>query len=198
MFDPLVASITVWFQPEHYWQLMPWVMALALAVFSLFFEDIALIIGIAILQHNAALALPVFFGLYVGVTGGDMLIYTAGRWLKHMPFIARRLDKPATQRRVGLIRAKMLPMLVLCRAIPASRFPTFLAAGVVRVPLMTYTAISLVTVGAWVAMILFGGYNLARFVEQSIGISASWLLLPLAMAILTVTFFHARGNRYAV
>lgn len=187
-----------WFHPEHYWQLTPVLMALTLGFFSLFFEDIALILGIAILQHDAILLVPVILGLYLGITGGDLLIYSAGRWLQHLPWVSRRLCRPATQSRVAIMRARILPMLVVCRAIPASRLPTFLAAGVVQVPLAKFVAISLSTVALWVGFIIFGGVNIARVFEQLLGFSSTWLLLPLATLMGAAVFFHTKGRRYAL
>lgn len=196
--DPWWAMVADWFRPEHYWQLSPLVMAVALALLSLVFEDVALLIGVAILHHEAGHLLPVVLGLYFGITGGDMLLYTAGRWLQHLPFIARRLTRPATQSRVARMRTQLLPMLVICRVIPASRLPTFLAAGLVRVPFARYAAISLLTVGVWVALVTFGGFNLARAVESMLGISSAWLLLPVALLMAGATLYHAKGRRYAV
>lgn len=191
-------TVGEWFHPEHYWQLTPLMMALALGFFSLFFEDIALILGVAILHHDATLVMPVILGLYFGITGGDLLIYSAGRWLQHLPWVARRLAKPSTQTRIATIRGRMIPMLFICRGIPASRLPTFLAAGVVRVSVAKFVAISLITVALWVGLIVFGGFNLARVVEQNFGFSSLWLLLPLAMLMLSAVYFHAKGRRYAV
>lgn len=197
MLDSLLMMVGDWFHPEHYWQLTPLVMALALAVFSLFFEDIALILGVAIVHHDATLLTPVLLGLYFGITAGDMLIYSAGRWLQHLPWVARRLAKPTTHARITTLRARMIPMLFICRVIPASRLPTFLAAGVVQVPLVTFVAISLTTVALWVALIVFGGFNLARVVEQMFGFSSAWLLLPLVALMLSAVVFHSKGRRYA-
>lgn len=191
-------TVGEWFHPEHYWQLTPLMMALALGFFSLFFEDIALILGVAILHHDATLVMPVILGLYFGITGGDLLIYSAGRWLQHVPWVARRLEKPSTQARIATIRGRMIPMLFICRVIPASRLPTFLAAGVVRVSVTKFVAISLITVALWVGLVVFGGFNLARVVEQNFGFSSLWLLLPLAMLMLSAVYFHAKGRRYAV
>ena len=198
MLDALLMTVGDWFHPEHYWQLTPLVMALALGFFSLFFEDIALILGVAILHHDATLLMPVMLGLYFGITGGDVLIYSAGRWLQHLPWVARRLAKPQTHARITTLRGRMIPMLFICRVIPASRLPTFLAAGVVRVPFAKYVALSLTTVALWVALIVLGGFNLARVVEQMFGFSSLWLLLPLAVFMGSALFLHAKGRRYAV
>jgi len=163
----------------------------------LFFEDIALILGVAILHHDATLLMPVILGLYFGITGGDVLIYSAGRWLQHLPWVARRLAKPTTQTRISTIRVRVIPMLFICRAIPASRLPTFLAAGVVRVPFVKFVTISLTTVALWVALIVFGGFNLARVVEQTLGFSSLWLLLPFVSLMGSAVYFNARRCRYA-
>jgi membrane protein DedA with SNARE-associated domain len=156
-----------------------------------------LLVGVAILQHDAVRTLPVLLGLYGGITGGDVLIYAAGRWLQHVPFISRRLEKPSMQGRIIKMRVRILPMLMICRAIPASRLPTFLAAGVLRVPLVKYMAISLFTVAVWLGVVVFGGSNLARITQEMYGISPAWLLIPFVAFIMGGGLFHLHGRRYA-
>ncbi len=190
--------ITEWFQPEHFLLLSPVVMAIALAGFSLIFEDVAIIIGIALLHQDASLAVPVFCGLYFGIILGDALLYAAGRWLQHVPWVARKLASGKTQSRLPGLRSKVLPMLVICRAIPASRLPTFLAAGVLRVPLAYFLSIIVVTAALWVALVVFIGFNVANAIEGYFGFSSGWLLLPLVLCIIFLSLRHSKKQKYVI
>ena len=175
--------------PEFYLQFSPWLIALALGLLSLLFEDIALVLGVALVHRAPEFGMPIFIGLYIGIVAGDLMLYGAGRWLKHWPRLQRWLDQPQIQRRAELLRGNLWPLIVLCRAIPVSRLPTFVAAGLLKVPVLPFTLVIATTVLAWVGLILFGGVNLTQFVEMTLGISALWLLLPLVMLWLASTIY---------
>ena len=197
-FVAYLAMFVEWFQPEHFLLLSPVVMALALAGFSLIFEDIAIIIGIALLHRDASLAVPVFCGLYFGIIFGDVMLYMAGRWLQHVPYIARKLASEKAQIRMNGLRAKLLPMLVMCRAIPASRLPTFLAAGVLRIPIAQFLCIIMLTVAVWVTLVVFVGFNAANAIENYFGFSSGWLLVPIILCLIIVSIRHSKKQKYAV
>lgn len=176
--------------PEFYQQFSPWMLALALGLLTLLFEDVALLIGVGFVHQSPELALPVGVGLYAGIVIGDLLLYGAGRWLQHWPRLARWLAQPRIAQRATLLRGNLWPLIILCRAIPASRLPTFVAAGLLRVPALRFALVIAVSVLLWVGMVLAGGVSLIRFVEMSLGISALWLLLPLGLIWLTSLIYH--------
>ena len=196
--DTVLMAAAGLFQPEFYLQHGPVVLAIALGVFSLFFEDIAILIGIAIVQHDMVLMQAVLLGLYAGFITGDMLIYAAGRWLKHAPFIARRMATAKAQAWVVRMRGHMIPMLVICRAIPASRLPTFLAAGILKVPALKYLCISMMTAGIWVTVTVIVGVNIVQMFERSVGFSSVWLLVPLIGLAIVMTLRHMKVKPNAV
>lgn len=175
--------------PEFYLQFSPWLIALVLGLLTLLFEDVALVLGVALVHRAPEFGVPIFIGLYIGIVAGDLMLYGAGRWLKHWPRLQRWLDQPQIQRRAELLRGNLWPLIVLCRAIPVSRLPTFVAAGLLKVPVLPFTLVIATTVLAWVGLILFGGVNLTQFVEMTLGISALWLLLPLVMLWLASTIY---------
>mgnify|MGYP003386417936 CR=1 FL=1 len=186
----LTTLVASWFEPMSYWQLSPVGLAVALALFSLLFEDVALLIGIATLNHNRDVAMPVFLGLFFGIVIGDVMLYATGRWLKNISMVQRFLARPSTHQRAVILKKNLLPMLVISRGIPASRLPTFLLAGVVRLNFMTFFSIIVPTVLLWVVLILFAGLNLAHLFEQSFGFSSTWLLLPLGILAVLFPFIN--------
>lgn len=192
MFEFFTVLVASWFEPMSYWQLSPVGLAVALGLFSLLFEDVALLIGIATLNHNHTLAMPVFLGLLVGIICGDILLYAAGRWLKNIPMIERFVARHATHERGLILKKNLLPMLVISRCIPASRLPTFLLAGVLKIRFLLFCSIIIPTVLLWVGLILFAGVNVSHFVEQTFGFSSVWLLLPLGMFFIVYTMVKKR------
>lgn len=177
-----------WFDPMTYWLLSPIVLAIGLGLLSLLFEDIALLLGIALLHHDSTLAYYIFSGLFLGILLGDFSLYIAGRWLKNMPFVTQMLMKPKMQRVSTKIGQHIIPMLIICRAIPASRLPTFLTAGVLKTPFKIFALIIVPSVLLWVTLILFAGFNLTHFVEETLHISSFWLLLPFLMIALSLPY----------
>ncbi len=173
-----------WFDPMTYWVLSPIMLALALGAFSLLFEDIALFIGIAVIHHDPVLILPVFIGLYGGIVSGDLLLYGTGRWLNRLVLVKNLIQKPSVTNAVTNLRRRLWPMILISRAIPASRLPTFLAAGLMRVSMISFSLVILTSVALWTAFILFGGASLLHFVETKLNISPFWLLLPLIFFLL--------------
>lgn len=185
------------FHPEYYAQMAPFVIAISLAVFSLFFEDVALLIGIALTQLNAALLLPVLLGLMCGFLMGDMLIYSAGRWLQHLSWVARRINGPSTAARIRQLRGRIIPALFICRMIPASRLPTFIAAGVLKVPTLTYFGISMISASLWIGVTVLAGVNILRQFEAIAGFSSAWLLIPMIGVLAYTLFRQPKAGAYA-
>lgn len=195
--DGLLISIGGLFHPEYYAQMAPLVIAVSLAALSLFFEDVALLIGIALTQLNATLLLPVLLGLMGGFLMGDMLIYSAGRWLQHLSWVARRINGPSTAARIRLLRGRIIPALFICRMIPASRLPTFIAAGVLKVPALTYFSISVISASLWIGVTVLAGVNILRQFEAIAGFSSAWLLIPMVGLLLFTLLRQPKAGAYA-
>lgn len=186
------------FHPEYYAQMAPFVIAVSLAAFSLFFEDVALLVGIALTQHNAALLMPVLLGLFCGFISGDMLIYSAGRWLQHLPWIDRNIRRPRAAARIRHLRSRIVPALFICRMIPASRLPTFIAAGVLKVPTLTYFSISVTSASLWIGFTVLAGVNILRQFESLVGFSSSWLIIPVLGLFVFSLIRQPKVGAYAV
>lgn len=196
-----VDALLMWFgglfHPDYYAQMAPFFVAISLAALSLFFEDVALLIGIALTQHHAALLTPVLLGLFFGFITGDMLIYAAGRWLQHLSWVARRINSPGAVARIAQLRGRIIPALFICRMIPASRLPTFIAAGVLKVPTLTYFAISITSASLWIGVTVLAGVNILRQFENILGFSSAWLLIPLLGLLLFTLFRQPKAGAYA-
>ena len=190
--DIFLLNIQSWahslFDPATYWQLSPLMLALALAAFSLLFEDVALLIGVVIVHQDPQTALQVFLGLYGGIALGDMLLYAAGRWMNRMAFIQQHMQKPRFMQVIEKLRSNVWMMLIATRAIPASRLPTFVAAGLMRVPMPLFTVIIMSTVLLWTAIVLFVGVNIVEIFRNTFGFSPAWLLVPMLFFILKPLF----------
>lgn len=183
-----------WFNPDYYMQMSPWAMAAALGLLTLLFEDVALLIGVALAHSKPSLLMPLFIGLYTGILLGDVLLYAAGRWLKDIGFVKRWMDKGGIAVKTEAVRKNFLPMLILCRAIPATRLPTLVIAGLLRYNLPVFILIIATSVLFWVGAILLGGINLVTYMEMVLGFSSLWLLPFIAMLSFLPLFFKRRSK----
>jgi membrane protein DedA with SNARE-associated domain len=160
----------------------------------LLFEDVALLIGVALAHSNPALLTPLFIGLYVGILLGDVLLYAAGRWLKDVGYVRRWMEKGGIATKTETVRKNFLPMLIVCRAIPATRLPTLVTAGLLRYNLPVFILVIATSVLFWVSAILLGGINLVTYMEMVLGFSSLWLLPFVAMLSLLPLFFKRRSK----
>lgn len=137
-------------------------------------EDAAVLSGGFLASMNMMAARPAFLACFLGIWAGDVGLY----------FIARQFGRPLVSRFWGknertmekLARSEAwfgrhgLLSLVICRVIPGTRLPTYLTAGLLRMPVLSFSGITGLLAAIWVA----GGF---------------WLVGQLGKA--SPDFFHA-------
>lgn len=134
----------------------------ALLIFgsALVLEDVA-VLGAALLAVNSMISLPwaagsSFAGIWLGDLGLYGLAFYYGRpvlekrWFKHL--IGKKLDFGRSE---AWFRDHGVLAVVLSRAIPGTRLPTYLAAGLLKVPAMRFLATTAAACAVWVT-VLFG------------------------------------------
>lgn len=163
----------------------PWIIGLSIGFLALILEEAALLLSIAIVSSMIAPLWPVAIGLYAGIVAGDMLLYGAGRWLLSWrwfaKFMARRKIKLMKRSAGWKVNNKSWFMIAIARAIPASRLPTFVAAGMLKTSILPFTIIILSSAFLWVGLALLGGMNALQLFELSFGIPPYWLFAPVLL-----------------
>lgn len=129
-----------------------------LIVLSTFVSEDFTCIGAALLAGVGAL--PQWIAgtsVFVGIWLGDALLYGlargAGFRLRRWGWLRRRLNSPRVREAETWFQKRGWAMLWLCRVIPGARLPTYLAAGVVRLPVLRFLAVTGAAALLWTAAI---------------------------------------------
>ncbi|MBE7437535.1 MAG: VTT domain-containing protein [Spirochaetales bacterium] len=172
-----------------------------IALFTFFSEDLACIAA-GHLAARAQMGLPAATAAaYLGIVTGDLLLYWAG-YAGGGLFTKTRLGRhlltaETLARGKRWIEQKGPAMVILSRFLPGTRLPTYVAAGVLRMPVHRFAALLLVAALLWTPLLvivsfLSGSYllerfqetpPLVRFVSMAGLILCIWLLSRLALSL---------------
>lgn len=131
-----------------------------LIVLSTFVSEDFTCIGAALLAGVGALprwvaGASVFGGIWLG----DALLYGlargAGFRLRRWSWLRRWLHSPRVREAEAWFQKRGWAMLWLCRAIPGARLPTYLAAGVARLPVLPFLAVTGAAALLWTAAVFW-------------------------------------------
>jgi len=147
----------------------------ALLIFgsALVLEDLA-VLSAALLALNRTVSLPwaagsSFAGIWFGDLGLYWLALRYGRpvldvpWLKHI--LGKKVDLNRSER---WFQSHGVAAIVVSRVIPGTRLPTYLAAGLLKVPAASFLTITAAACAIWVAVLFtlsyqFGTTVVSRF-----------------------------------
>lgn len=173
-------------------------------------EDLTCILGGLLASQGVVPLWAAIAACALGIFLGDMLLYFLGYWFGEPALKRAPLKWLVTERSIKHIghwfhrRGGML--IIISRFIPGTRIPTFVGAGVLRMPLKKFVFFFLVAVLAWTPVLVGASYAagevVLRWVERYDTI-AIYILIGL---IFTMWFlFHQvlplltwRGRRMAL
>ena len=132
-------------------------------------EDIA-VLGAALLVVNSMVTLPwaaasSFAGIWIGDFGLYVLARHFGRpvfersWFKRL--IGKKIDLARSE---GWFRDHGTAAIVISRAVPGTRLPTYLAAGLLKVPLIRFLTVTGAACVIWVAVLFGFSYHVGMMV----------------------------------
>jgi len=143
----------------------------ALLIFASTFvlEDVA-VLGAALLVVNSMISLPwaassSFAGIWLGDLGLYWLALHYGR-----PVFDRRWFKKLLGKKIDLSRSESWfqnhgsAAIVLSRALPGTRLPTYLAAGLLRVPAVRFLTMTAAACAVWVVVLFWVSYHAGMMV----------------------------------
>jgi membrane protein DedA with SNARE-associated domain len=174
-------------------------------IFGLTFvlEDVA-VLGAALLVANSMVSLPWAAGSsFAGVWFGDLGLYFLalrfGRPVLDRSWFKRLMGKVDLRRSEGWFRNHGAVAIFLSRAIPGTRLPTYLAAGLFKVPASRFLTFTGAACLIWVAVLFWLSYHVgmmvisgfemfrseaAKLAACAVGAAAlAWLLRKLARKI---------------
>ena len=153
-----------------YWPIGAQLVAIILLTFVS--EDLTCI-GAALAAVSGAVPYWVaWLGAFVGIWIGDVLLYgfarVFGDRLRRKTWARGFFDAPRIQKAEAWFSERGLAVLWICRWIPGTRLPSYLAAGLVRLPLSSFLAITGIMAFVWTVLI----FVLASLAGVAIG---DWL-----------------------
>ncbi len=145
-----------WF-PSGFFSWPSGVQFLTIILLTFVSEDLTSI-GSALLAYTGALPWGIAWsGAFVGIWMGDALLYAFARvfggrlraagWAKGM------LDSPRVKDAEGWFKKRGMAVLWICRWIPGTRLPSYLAAGFVRLPFLPFLWVTGLMALLWTVLI---------------------------------------------
>ena len=143
--------------------------ALLIFASALVLEDVA-VLGAALLVVNSMVSLPwaagsSFAGIWFGDLGLYLLALRFGRPVFEKSWFKRLFGKKTDlARSEAWFRDHGAAAILLSRAVPGTRLPTYLAAGLLRVPAGRFIAITALACVVWVAALFGFSYHIGMMV----------------------------------
>jgi membrane protein DedA with SNARE-associated domain len=156
-----------------------------IAVGSFVSEDLALISAVALVQTGVLPLLVGFLAAAGGIFVGDLLLFYAGRY-----GLKRVLSKKSNQRFDAFGRSGWSRFAVFfARFIPGARFPTYVGAGLARMPGLEFAAITGIAVVLWTGL----GFWIGKFVPGAwIEAHLSTIVAGLVVLFVVITIASKR------
>ncbi len=166
----------------------PILQALTLGLATFVQEDVPTVTAAALAAAGALSTLAGFWGIFLGIWVGDLLLFgmarVLGRPVMELAWVKKRISATQVTRQEAWFSERGTWLLLSARMIPGTRLPTYLAAGVLRWPIGQFMAVTGGAAMVW-TLVWFG---LARILGQQLpGIWAKWqqwAWIPLATLVM--------------
>jgi membrane protein DedA with SNARE-associated domain len=117
-------------------------------------EDAAILAAaFSTVEHQLPVWLA-FISVYLGIVTGDLLIYGLGRLAQKSIWLRSKIIGPKVERLNLWLQAHLVRILILCRITPGLLFPTFVACGWFRIPLMRFAIVSILAGAIYSSIVL--------------------------------------------
>ena len=180
-----------------------------LALATLISEDLACVAAGVLAARGSLPLVPAIVACYVGIVVGDQLLYllgrTVGRAIVRIPPVSWWLSEKILDRASVWFEKQGLRVVLTSRLIPGTRFPTYVAAGILRAGFLRFAGYLAIAGAIWTPGLVGASYLAAKsgrpLVDALPGASWPWaiggvLVLALLVRFLTGLTTH-RGRRMA-
>ena len=137
--------------PEH----LLWLEHSVIIFFMSYIHEDAAIIAAAF--STVEFHLPVwlaFVSVYLGIITGDLLIYGLGHLAQKNKWLRSKIIGPKVERLRLWLEGNLVKVLVMCRVTPGLLFPTFVACGWFRIPLIRFASVSIIAGAVYSSIVL--------------------------------------------
>jgi membrane protein DedA with SNARE-associated domain len=162
----------------------PWMIVVGLVLLSFLLEDAAMAAG-ATLALAGSISWPLaFLAVAGGITVGDVGLYGGGLLGRRIPRLRRFLRHDRAEAAASLLKRHLLQAVLLARAIPGMRLPTYTAAGLFNVPALPFIICVTLCVGLWTLAFFGLGAGLGSALAALLGVSPTVAMLLLAVPLI--------------
>lgn len=156
-----------------------------LGIFAMTFihEDVAIVMGAMLIVEYGVPPLVAGGSLYLGVVGGDLMLYALGASARYLPGARRLLISPPIERLRNSLQDHLVVSVALCRVLPGVLFPTYIACGWFRLSFRRFAATSLVTAAVYTPVMLWLAVTFNQTFLGKLGYIGWGLMLVLVLLI---------------
>jgi membrane protein DedA with SNARE-associated domain len=142
---------------------MSLIISLFLSTFIL--EDVALGSALVFISQGQIDFLIAFFVCSLGIGLGDLGLYLLGRFASKISYFQKKTETTQFKKILQTLEKnnKIDIAIVVSRAIPGTRIPTYFAAGVMQYSLSKFILLTIASVSAWVFTALYFGQAFFSF-----------------------------------
>ncbi len=190
----------------HSWTSGPWQLGVAVALATLVSEDLACVAAGLLASRGDLSLVAAIVAALLGIAGGDILLYLAGRGLG-AAVLARRplrnwIRPQSLQRARETLHRWGGPALLGARFVPGLRLPTYVLSGVVRMPLLPFSLWIVLGAALWTPILVSASAGAGTwFSSLHVSGAALWLAGATMLALLwllhawVLPLFTWRGRR---
>jgi membrane protein DedA with SNARE-associated domain len=157
-------------------------------------DPVVLACGVLVAAGKMPLA-TALGGLTVGILGGDLLLFAAGRALRRGVGRGQGVDPTRLTRIAACVNRHGAWMILAARCLPGTRLATYVAVGALGVPWARFLRVAAPATVAWALLLLWAIGQLEGTAAQAMR-QPAWLLLP-AFALLAANALRARRAQRA-
>lgn len=151
-----------------------------LAAFSTFILEDPTTVGCGLLTAEGKMSYwAAFWGLSLGIAGGDVGLYLLGRLAKDRVESWGRLDRTSLRKAGAWFERNVVATVLSARFVPGMRLPTYLAAGILKVNPWKFAIVAVAGSLVWTFILL----NLTIRLGETVLDRTGPYKLPLAIAI---------------
>lgn len=142
---------------------------LGIFLMTFLLEDVAVVGGLALVGEGKISLAAAFAACAAGIALGDLGLFYLGRSAR----LSERVSRLKMVRRAADFfadpgrRAQLGAAIVLSRAIPGTRLPTYIGAGLVGYPAPRFFALTIASVVGWVVLAFAGGRSLQLLFKEN-------------------------------
>ncbi|HWA40313.1 MAG TPA: VTT domain-containing protein, partial [Gemmatimonadales bacterium] len=163
-----------------------------LALATLLSEDLACVAAGVLAARGSVPFVPAMVACYVGIVAGDQLLYllgrTVGRAVVRLPPVSWLLSEEKLTHASHWFDRHGLRVVLTSRFIPGSRFPTYVAAGVLRAGFLRFAGYLAVAGALWTPGLVGASYLATRsgrsLVDALPGASWPWAIAGVVAMVL--------------